>query len=160
ELMQTMLFEPLEMHSAGFGAPATPGEIDQPWGHTEGLFRGLKAVPPGPQADNPPAIGPAGTVHCSVIDLAKYAAFHLAGEQGASELVNAASFKKLPTSAGDDYALGWVVLERNWAGGRALMHNGSNTMFYLVVWMAPERNCAVIVATNVGVDAAFSGCDE
>ena len=40
------------------------------------------------------------------------------------------------------------------------MHNGSNTMFYVVVWMAPERNCAVIVATNVGVDAAFAGCAE
>ena len=40
------------------------------------------------------------------------------------------------------------------------MHNGSNTMFYVVVWMAPEKNCAVIVATNVGIDAAFDGCDE
>jgi hypothetical protein len=61
----------------------------------------------------------------------------------------------------DDYALGWIVLERKWAGGRALMHNGSNTMFYVVVWMAPERNCAVMVAANLGgADAAFAGCDE
>jgi hypothetical protein len=40
------------------------------------------------------------------------------------------------------------------------MHNGSNTMFYVVVWMAPEKNCAVIVASNIGVDEAFEGCDE
>jgi hypothetical protein len=26
--------------------------------------------------------------------------------------------------------------------------------------MAPDRNCAVIVATNVGVNMAFAGCDE
>ena len=40
------------------------------------------------------------------------------------------------------------------------MHNGSNTMFYVVVWMAPEKNCAVVVASNIGNDAAFDGCDE
>ena len=160
ELMQTMLFKPLGMESAGFGAPGTPDKVDQPWGHTKGLFTGLKPVSPGPQADNPPAIGPAGRVHCSLPDLARYVAFHVAGEQDPSELLNAESFKKLHTSAGDDYALGWVVLEREWAGGRALMHNGSNTMFYVVVWMAPDRNSAVIVATNVGVNAAFAGCDE
>jgi CubicO group peptidase (beta-lactamase class C family) len=160
ELMQTRLFEPLGMNSAGFGAPATPGTVDQPWGHTKGRFTGLEPVPPGPKADNPPAIGPAGTVHCSLPDLAQYVMFHLTGAQGASELLKAESFKKLHTSAGDDYGLGWVVLERKWAGGRALMHNGSNTMFYIVVWLAPERNCAVIVATNSGMDGAFAGCDE
>lgn len=160
ELMETILFEPLRMESAGFGAPGIPENVDQPWGHTKGFFTGIKPVPPGPKADNPPAIGPAGTVHCSLADLAKYVVFHLAGEQGASELLNAESFKKLHTSAGDDYALGWVVLEREWAGGPALMHNGSNTMFYVVIWMAPERNSAVIVATNVGVNAASAGCDE
>jgi hypothetical protein len=33
-------------------------------------------------------------------------------------------------------------------------------MFYVVVWMAPEINCAVIVASNIGVGEAFAGCDE
>src|SRR5690606_40734968 len=70
--------------------------------------------------------------------------------KGGSHLLKPASFKKLHTPVGDDYAVGWMVLEREWAGGRALMHNGSNTMFYVVVWMAPDRNCAVIVATNIG----------
>jgi CubicO group peptidase (beta-lactamase class C family) len=158
ELMQSMLFEPLEMRSAGFGPPATPGKVDHPWGHTKGRFTGIDSVPPGPRADNPPAIGPAGTVHCSLPELARYVMFHLAGTQGDSELLNPDSFEKLHASAGEDYALGWVVLERDWAGGRALMHNGSNTMFYMVVWMAPKRNSAVIVATNIG--GGFAGCDE
>ena len=121
----------------------------------------MTPVPPGPGADNPLAISPAGAVHCSLGDLAKYAAFHMAGERGESKLLKAESFKKLHTAVGgDDYALGWVVLKRKWAGDRALMHNGSNTTFYVVVWMAPDRDCAVIVATNVGSDAAFEGCDE
>jgi CubicO group peptidase (beta-lactamase class C family) len=119
-------------------------------------------VPPGPRADNPLAISPAGAVHCSLGDLAKYAAFHMAGERGESKLLKAESFKKLHTAVAgnNDYALGWVVLKRSWANGRALMHNGSNTMFYVVVWMSPDKNCAVMVASNIGADAASAGCDE
>jgi len=162
DLLRSMLFEPLGMSTAGFGAPASVGKVDQPWGHTKTVFLGTKPVPPGPGADNPLAISPAGAVHCSVGDLAKYVAFHMAGERGKSELLNAESFKKLHSAAADngDYALGWRVLKRPWANGRALMHNGSNTMFYVVVWMAPDKNCAVIVSSNIGVDEAFEGCDE
>jgi len=162
DLLRSRLFEPLGMATAGFGAPASPDKVDQPWGHTKGMLSGREPVPPGPRADNPLAISPAGAVHCSLGDLAKYAEFHLAGERGKSELLTAASFKKLHTAIADnsDYALGWLVLKRAWAKGRALMHNGSNTMFYVVVWMAPDKNCAVMVAANVGVDEAFAGCDE
>lgn len=162
QLMRGMLFEPLGMNTAGFGAPAALGKVDQPWGHETGTLSAAKPVPPGPRADNPLAISPAGVVHCSLADLAKYAAFHMAGERGESKLLKAESFKKLHTvsDGNEDYALGWVVLKRSWAGGRALMHNGSNTMFYIVVWMAPDKNSAVIVATNVGSTAAFKGCDE
>lgn len=162
ELLRSMLFEPLGMTTAGFGAPASVGKVDQPWGHTKALLSGIEAVPPGPRADNPLAITPAGAVHCSMGDLAKYAAFHMAGERDESKLLKAESFKKLHTvvAGNDNYALGWMVLKRSWANGRALMHNGSNTMFYIVVWMAPDKNCAVVVASNIGVDEAFEGCDE
>ena len=162
DLLRSMLFEPLSMTTAGFGAPASVDKVDQPWGHKKKMLSGREPVPPGPGADNPLAISPAGAVHCSMGDLAKYAAFHMAGERGESKLLKAESFKKLHTAVADndDYALGWMVLKRAWANGRALMHNGSNTMFYVVVWMAPEKNCAVIVASNVGVDEAFKGCDE
>ena len=159
ELIRTMLFEPLGMTSAGFGAPASVGQVDQPWGHTKGVA-GIKPVPPGPRADNPVAISPANAVHCSLGDLAKYAAFHMVGERGQSKFLKAESFKKLHQPVEGDYALGWIVLERKWAGGRAITHSGSNTMFYVVVWMAPEKNCAVIVAANIGVTEAAAGCDE
>ena len=48
---------------------------------------------------------------------------------------------------------------RPWAGGKALTHSGSNTMWYLVLWLAPERNFAVAVATNVAGPDAEKGCD-
>src|SRR2546429_9591516 len=93
------------------------------------MLSGREPVPPGPGADNPLAISPAGAVHCSLGDLAKYAAFHMAGERGKSQLLKAESFKKLHTvvADNDDYALGWMVLKRAWANGRALMHNGSRS---------------------------------
>jgi CubicO group peptidase (beta-lactamase class C family) len=162
DLLRQMLFAPLGMTTAGFGPPAPVGKVEQPWGHNKGVLSGIEAVPPGPRADNPLAISPAGAVHCSLGDLAKYAAFHLAGERGESKLLTAESFTKLHAVAAsnDDYALGWMVLKRSWANGRALMHNGSNTMFYVVVWMAPDKNCAVMVASNIGIGAAFAGCDE
>ena len=40
------------------------------------------------------------------------------------------------------------------------MHNGSNTMWYLVMWLAPEKNFAVISATNYGGPEAAKACDD
>ncbi|MBI5774152.1 MAG: beta-lactamase family protein [Verrucomicrobia bacterium] len=152
-LMQTMLFRPLGMASAGFGVPGHRGQLDQPWGHVREGGR-LKPV----QGDNPPAIGPAGIVHCSLSDMAKYVIYHLRGERSGTATVD---FKKLHTAvAGQDYALGWGVGERGWARGKALSHSGSNTMNYIVMWLAPERDFAVIVATNFMSDETTKGCDE
>lgn len=152
------LFKPLGMTSAGFGAPASIGKEDQPWGHSGKDFT---PVPPGIGADNPAAIGPGGTVHCSLPDLAKYAAWHLKGERGQGTLLKTETFKRLHAAVGDDhYALGWIVAKRAWAGGNALTHSGSNNMFYTVIWIAPEKNAAIIVCANVGVDYAFTGCDN
>jgi hypothetical protein len=53
-----------------------------------------------------------------------------------------------------------VVVKRDWAGGNALMHNGSNTMWYVVMWLAPEKDFAVVAATNAAGADAEKGCDE
>ena len=45
DLLREYIFHPLGMRSAGFGPPASPCEIDQPWGHTKGTA-GIKPVPP------------------------------------------------------------------------------------------------------------------
>lgn len=163
-LMQEYVFQPLGMESAGFGAPATTGRIDQPWGHR---FEDGVPIPvePGPGADNPSAIAPAGTVHCSLMDMARYVAFHLeAGKQssGQPKLLTEASLKKLhtPVFPEDEYAFGWVVVDRGWGGGKVLHHTGSNTMNYMNVWAAPLKQFAVIVATNVGGDSAFTATDK
>lgn len=149
-LLNERLFQPLGMANGGFGAPAAPGRIDQPWGHV--FVRGVPSpIAPGPRADNPTAIGPAGIAHCSVVDLARYAQFHLAGEQGDTRLLSHAAFVKLHREiARDGYALGWVVTTRSWARGFALNHTGSNTQWYSNVWLAPGRQFAVVALANIG----------
>ena len=50
-------------------------------------------------------------------------------------------------------------MDRPWGGGRVYHHAGSNTMNYAVVWMAPKRDFAVLVATNQAGEAAPKACD-
>ena len=155
-LMQKRLFNPLAMASAGFGTPGQDGTVTQPWGHH---LDGKNIRPT--QQDNAQSLGPAGTVHCSIADWAKFAALHLAGERGHSKLLKPTTLKTLhipPPSC--DYAGGWSVVERSWAGGTALMHNGSNTSWYATIWLAPARNLAILIATNQGDKQAEQACDH
>ena len=154
-LMEERLFRPLGMESAGFGAPGAAGSVVQPRGHTEAG----EPVEVGPGSDNPAAIAPAGTVHCSLGDWAKYVSFHLQG----GKLLKAESLAHLqrPREGPDPrYAMGWIVLHRDWGGGQVLMHNGSNTMWFAVSWLAPKKGLAILVATNQGGDRAEMACDE
>jgi CubicO group peptidase (beta-lactamase class C family) len=160
ELMRELLFDPLGMATAGFGPPGTMGTVDQPWGHRFGFFTGKwTPMPPEPKSDNPAAIGPAGRIHCTLADWAAFAALHLRA-YGGDPLIRADTVRLLHSpTLGGDYAFGWTVQERDWAGGKVLTHTGSNTMWYAVVWLAPARNFAVLAATNLGTQAAFSACD-
>ena len=154
-LLTEYLFLPLGMTSAGFGVPATPRYIDQPWGHQRISGNNIP-IEPGPGADNPPAIGPAGTVHCSLLDLAKYTAFHVAGHRGDTPLLPQAAMVQLHTAVPNNggYAYGWIDTTRPWANGIALTHAGSNVQWYSVIWMAPNREFAVVALCNI---AAPSG---
>src|ERR1700722_8806786 len=76
-LMTRRVFQPLGMNHAGFGAPgqplptsakaAKPAPITAPWGHQANG----SPVEPGPEADNPPCLGPAGRVHLPLADWAR-----------------------------------------------------------------------------------------
>jgi CubicO group peptidase (beta-lactamase class C family) len=194
DLMRRRLFEPLGMKSAGFGAPgwdgpivrvsekgakdggagpgaASAGGLSQPWGHHENG----KPEAPGPHADNPAAIGPGGTVRCTIEDWGKYIATHLEGEDpkkapGLAVKLTPETWVTLHTpfkGPGSEYAMGWGVATRGWAkgaasgdSGRVLTHNGSNTMWFCVAWLAPEKDWAVLACCNKGGDEAGKACDE
>ena len=158
ELIQQRLFDPLGMTSAGFGPPGQSNRdrIDQPWGHRE-MFGRFEPV----LRDNAPCMGPAGTVHCSVPDWGKFAALHLRGAEGKARLLKPATFRTLHTPPpGSDYAGGWTVVERSWAGGRTLSHNGSNTYWYTSIWIIPAFDLATLVVTNQAGSAAEAACED
>ena len=156
DLMRNRLFKPLGMATAGFGPPGTAGKVDQPWGHSR-LFG--KRLPS--QLDNPPAMGPAGTVHCSMADWAKFAELHVTGARGErTPILKPETFGALHTPKdGESYVCGWVVADREWAGGKVLWHNGSNTQWFCDVWLAPKKNVALLAATNDGSKPAQGAID-
>jgi CubicO group peptidase (beta-lactamase class C family) len=160
DLIRKRLFEPLDMTTAGFGAMGTAGKVDQPWQH-QSFFGWRTPIEPGPKADNPPLLGPAGTVHSSAGDWAKYILEHLRGESGQSKLLKAEAFQRLHTPRkGEDYAGGWLIAERKWGGGKVIWHNGSNTMNFCAAWLAPLRDFACLALTNQGGLTADGGCDQ
>ena len=155
--MVDRVFTPLKMKHVGFGGMGTPGKVDQPWGHTA---NGDPVRANGPSVDNPPIMGPAGRVHCTIQDWSKFVADQLRGARGERSLLKRATYKTLHTPPyGGSYALGWLVVSRKWGGGNVLHHSGSNTMNYATVWAAPKRGFAVLVCVNQGGDAANKACD-
>ncbi len=150
-LIEREYFTPLGITSAGFGAAGTPGKVDEPWGH------GPEAVEPGPEADNPPVLSPAGTIHMSITDFARHAMFHLTGKP---ELVSQETLELLHAPVLENYALGWRVLERGWAKGTVWYHGGSNTLNYASIWIAPALDFAAISVCNSGTDDGFEAAND
>lgn len=161
DLMQKKIFTPLGMTSSGFGVPGMVGQTpDEPRGHQR-VQGELRALQPNPKADNPPAVGPAGTAHTTLADFARYMAAHLAGARGEGEFVSVQTFGKLHSPApGTNYALAWSVGKHSRAGGRVLSHNGSNGAWYATMWIAPERDFAILTVTNAGSTAGAKGTDD
>ncbi|CAL4866084.1 hypothetical protein MMA231_00322 [Asticcacaulis sp. MM231] len=142
DLIKNYVFEPLQLSSAGFGAPGHPGLIDQPLGHiAAGEKRKPALVGPGLVNDNPVALGPAGRVHMSLRDMVAYLCAHR-DQPGA--FLKPASWRTLHTPPfGGNYALGWIVRP-----GGALWHNGSNTVWYGEILVDKKAGVVCAVVAN------------
>lgn len=158
-LMAKEIFGPLGMTTAGWGPPGVADAVAQPFGHDriDGAF--VPVSPDSPAADNPAAIAPAGTLHLSILDWARFIAAHT--RAGAGDLLASPRiFTVLHTSLGDDYALGWVVTQRPWATGNVLMHNGTNGHWIAFVWASPEDGTAFLAACNAADSRGAAACDQ
>lgn len=136
---------PLGMHSVGFGAPGSKGNLVQPVGHTdEGVLK--PHLPGDPSSDNPAALGPAGRVHISIADLLLYLAAH----RDHHPLLRKETWEALhQPHFGGDYALGWVQKPLG------LWHNGSNTLWHAEVCIGKDGRLAV-AAANCATPAAVT----
>jgi CubicO group peptidase (beta-lactamase class C family) len=146
------LFAPLGMNRAGFGPPTG----DAPIGHVRDLFGRLQ--PTG--VDNPPALGPAGTVHLPLADWAKFVRVFIDPDQS---FLSAESMRRLITPATGteiaspdgraEYALGWATMDVPDAG-RVLTHDGSDTAWLAHAVLVPEKGVGLLVVTNCAHAAA------
>jgi CubicO group peptidase (beta-lactamase class C family) len=155
-LMQERLFKPLGITTAGFGTPGVRGKIEEPWGH--------RADGEPSQGDNPLAIGPAGAAHMALRDWAKFVALHLRGDplnpHRATKLLSPETFAWLHTPHDEgNYVAGWVR-ETHPTAGAAIWHNGSNTFWYAIMYIAPEKDMAVLIAANRAGPAVRQACDR
>ncbi|MBT4575701.1 MAG: beta-lactamase family protein [Candidatus Cloacimonetes bacterium] len=143
-LIKERLFEPLGMTTAGIGDPLKNNSTDQPWGHKKSWI-GNRWKPS--RAYYNEAISPAGRIHCSVEDWAKFISLQLPDD---NTFLDRTILNKLIEPVGF-YAAGWVVFqqtEQPWAKGIVLVHGGSNEIWYAAVMVAPAIDRAYVVVTN------------
>lgn len=146
EAITAQVFKPLGMDQAGFGPP----KGDAPQGHRLNPLTGaLTPVGDGPEADNPMALGPAGTAHVTLDDWASFIRVFLDPKQ---TFLSPDSLKRLITPApGAAYALGWGIVDDP-LSGPLLAHAGSNTMWYAQAAIAREHGVGVLVTANCATD--------
>jgi len=148
-LLQTRLFHPLGVRG-GYGWPAA-ADRSQPWGHQRRLFRGVRPHDPDGRYQLGALLAPAGDVHMSIEDYARFLQDHLRGLRGQDGLLRAATVQRLHQPTGE-YALGWIA--RPLAGARASAHEGSAGTFHAIAVLQPERDLAVAVFVNAGFEQA------
>jgi CubicO group peptidase (beta-lactamase class C family) len=153
-LLREQVFEPLDITNAGFGAPGLSSRIDQPRGHAEMAGKLVPLDPESAEADNPPALGPAGTINISLRDWARFAQDQLDGENGRGKLLKAASYRKLHTGVTHNCGLGWGTLRKPNGTLQLLTHTGSNGSWLADVRIYPEHAMIFLIATNAGNAAA------
>lgn len=152
-LVEETIFDPLQFRSGGFGWPATPNRTDQPRGHS---FMGESYSPmPFGVYELGAYLDPAGDIHCSIKELARYGQAHLEGMYGNDGLLSASTIRRLHTSLRpelDDtpYACGWVVRDAGEAN-EVHWHNGSAGTFFAQLELEPQANRVIAIVVNAGM---------
>lgn len=154
DVIRAELFQPLGLSSAGFGPPPDPNA----WGHRTVGGQPLPVNPASPGADNPLALGPAGTAHMTLADNARWLQAVLGG--GPQGWLGDDSLTRLTRTDEADpaYALGWIVRPAPAAGGmgRTIGHEGSNTLWHAMVVAAPDRGLGFIACSNDAAKGAMA----
>ena len=165
ELIVSRLFEPMQLGSAGFGPQSSLGRVDAPLGHAPDKDGKLVAFLAGPWGDNPLIIGPAGTVHMSVLDFAHWAAWNATLGRSGPALVKPETVARLqakvvdmppkpdapvgtPSSGG--YGLGWGTVSLPFSTEPFVFHGGSNNMNLAYILLQPSKQAGLVLMTNVG----------
>jgi CubicO group peptidase (beta-lactamase class C family) len=168
DVMAEKIFRPLNLSTAGYGAPADSKPMSQPWGHISDKLS-LVAV----RKDYPHWLDPAGaTLSMSVKDWAKFIIEHMYLDQdNGRTLIKPKTLKKLHTPpnaakwdygklyfifwrnhigwplSSSNYALGWFIVKPK-EGESFLTHGGTSKSFMAEVYLSPFEKSAILLATN------------
>jgi len=159
ELMEREVFAPLGIRHAGFGPPGTPGRVDEPHGHELSGGALVPIDPADPDADNPPALGPAGTLHITLGDWMRFAQEHLAGMHGRGTLLSPATYRRVHTPVAG-YALGWGSLMGPRGEPLVVAHTGSNGNWLADIRIDARNDSIVLIAMNAAGPEAHLALDE
>jgi CubicO group peptidase (beta-lactamase class C family) len=163
EMIVQRIFTPLNLETAGFGPQASVGRVDAPLGHATRADGTLKPILAGPDGDNALIIGPAGTVHLSILDFAAWAGWQAGEGRRDPALVRPETLRKLHTQViavpphdappgtppAGYYCLGWGIATLPFAPEPFLTHTGSNNMNLAMILLRPKQDFGMVLATNV-----------
>ncbi|CAF2514117.1 unnamed protein product [Rotaria sp. Silwood2] len=176
-IIQRQLFDPLGMITAGFGSPIQQVPLNsfatQPLGHYIDAAGVIHSI----DSDLPKVWAPAGTVHASLNDWAKFIACHLQEARDLtsfgfapvnSSFLNSATSPYLlsasmwqsihtayvfPSASTPNYQYSLSAMGINKDSlGLSLLHTGSNTIWYAYVLVYPRLvpPMALLITTNIG----------
>lgn len=178
ELISSRIFDALGLASAGIGPQARMGRVDAPLGHVARPDGSLLAMLAGPNGDVPPVYAPAGAAHLSILDFARWAIWNAGAGRRDPALVRPETLRRLHsqviempprpdappgTPSGGGYGHGWGFAQLSYTRGVVMLHTGSNSMNLAIVLVQPERDFALVIATNRGdarADAALKAVQE
>jgi CubicO group peptidase (beta-lactamase class C family) len=149
DLIRQELAQPLGLGTVGYGYPATTDKSDQPRGHARS-GGDVRRLPLDRAHQLPICLWPAGAIHCSIGDLARYAADHLNGLRGRPALMPAASYRHLHRRRGNSvFTLGWGI-RRDERWGVTHFGAGSGGWFFARIVVLPDLDAAVVLTSNSG----------
>ncbi len=177
-LLESRIFGPLGMRTARLGGwPASTEEPTQPRGHYAEAG-GLRPQPLDDPYVFPAWMNPAGGVHCSIRDFARYASETLLGLRGKGKLLDLAGYQEMHTTKarvrvgemygpslavlaqayGDDVARQEVTLGHGWViaatrRGTVSVGDGSGGTFFARIAVLPALDTAFVAATTTGTGA-------
>jgi len=146
-LMDAEVFKPLGMQRTGFG---NTGE-----GQNRGHQHGQPMLHMARLDDGAPRMyAPAGFLHMSLEDWAKFNLDQLAGAAGKGKLLAPASYRLMQTAQpGSPAGLDWGV-QQSIAGrqGPVLVHQGSDGNWLAIAVLFPEQGTGALMVANAGPD--------
>jgi len=147
ELMGAEVFKPLGMTRTGFGNTGA----GQNRGHQHGKpMRHMASLEDGA----PRMYAPAGFLHMSLEDWARFNLDQLAGAVGKGKLLSPASYRLMQTAQpGSPAGLDWGV-QQSIAGrqGPVLVHQGSDGNWLAIAVLFPEQGTGALMVANAGPD--------